>query len=183
MCTYRSRQKRSLHAFHISEKWMCCFGLCVQLRWITWLRMWACPRREGWSSESTRLCSDCYRWRRDRRIDGSRTEHPPMCFTSIPPFFLQRPHTWTIWLGVNETKRNDKNTGSPRLSTYSSVNTKAIPHLKKRHYCAASPYSSRSFLSFTTKRPFQGFRKKPREKWASIVWSQITKAPPVGIQC
>ncbi len=36
-------------------------------------------------------------------------------------------------------------------------------HIKNRHYCAASPYSSRSFLSSTTKRPFQSFRKKPRE--------------------
>lgn len=123
--------------------------------------MWACPHREGWSSASTRLCSDCYRWRRDRRIDGSRTEHPLICFTSIPPCFLQRPHV----VHLAEWTR-------PREVTKSRAVLDFLPiaawiqkpfHIKNRHYCATSPYSSQSFLSFTTKRPFQGFRKKPRE--------------------
>lgn len=162
---------------------MSCFGLCVQLRWITWLRMWACPRREGWSSESTRLCSDCYRWRRDRRIDGSRTEHPPMCFTSIPPFFLQRPHADHLTRSEqDETKRNFKIIGSLRLSTYSSVNTKAIPHKKQTLLCRISLFVPILSL-FHNKETLSGLQKEAEGKWASIVWSQITKALPVGIQC
>lgn len=38
----------------------------VQLLSTTWLRMWACPPRGGWSSGTTRRCWGSYRWRRDR---------------------------------------------------------------------------------------------------------------------
>lgn len=153
----------------------------VQLQWITWLRMWACPRREGWSWESTRLCSDFYRWRRDRRIDGSRTEHPPVRFTSIPPFFLQCPHVAHLTKSKLDQKKLEKSRAVLDFLPIAAWIQKPF-HIKNRHYCAASPFSSRSSF-FHNKETLSGLHIEAEGKRASIVWAQITKALPVGIQC